>query len=144
MDMALPRWAALRSLAAATRAASRPGGPSMGERLAAVPRLVRATARGDYPGTTPARLLALGAALAYVVSPVDVVPEAFLAVLGLADDAVVMTWLAASVINETESFLKWERAGGRGSGGRRGRRDGGNPRGDDGPDTDTVQGHVVG
>jgi uncharacterized membrane protein YkvA (DUF1232 family) len=51
------------------------------------------------------------AAVAYVVSPIDVVPEAFLSVLGLADDAVVASWIAAALINETESFLRWERTG---------------------------------
>ena len=30
-------------------------------------------------------------------------------VLGLADDAVVLSWIAAAVVNETESFLAWER-----------------------------------
>jgi len=49
------------------------------------------------------------AALGYVVSPIDVVPEAFLSVLGLADDAVVASWIAAALVNETESFLRWER-----------------------------------
>ena len=28
---------------------------------------------------------------------------------GLADDAVVMSWIAATVVNETESYLAWER-----------------------------------
>ena len=45
----------------------------------------------------------------YVVSPVDLVPELLLPFLGLADDALVISWIAASVINETETFLDWER-----------------------------------
>jgi uncharacterized membrane protein YkvA (DUF1232 family) len=49
------------------------------------------------------------AAVLYVVSPVDLVPELFLPFLGLGDDALVIGWIAASVINETESFLSWER-----------------------------------
>ncbi|HEU4421196.1 MAG TPA: YkvA family protein, partial [Pilimelia sp.] len=48
------------------------------------------------------------AATAYVVSPVDLVPEAFLFVFGLADDALLVTWLAGSVLAETERFLTWE------------------------------------
>jgi len=51
----------------------------------------------------------IAAALAYVVSPVDLVPELFLPLLGLGDDALVIGWIAASVINETETFLGWER-----------------------------------
>ena len=77
--------------------------------MASVPRLVRATVRGEYAGTTRGRLLALVAALLYVVSPIDLVPEMFLPVLGLGDDALVIGWIAARVINETESFLTWER-----------------------------------
>jgi hypothetical protein len=38
----------------------------------------------------------------------------FLAVLGLVDDAVMVTWLAGSVLAETERFLEWEKERGRG------------------------------
>ena len=48
-------------------------------------------------------------AVAYVVSPIDLIPELALSVFGLADDAVVVSWIAATVVNETESFLAWER-----------------------------------
>ena len=105
----MSRLGALRTLATAVRTAVRPGSPAMGERLTAVPRLFRATFRGEYAGTTRGRLLLLLGAVAYVVSPVDFVPEAFLSVFGLADDAFVFSWIAASVINETEAFLPWER-----------------------------------
>ncbi len=102
------RWGAFRSLAMAVRTATRPGTPGFGARLASLPRLVRATIRGEYAGTTRGRLLMLTAALLYVVSPIDLVPELLLPILGLGDDAVVIGWIAASVINETESFLSWE------------------------------------
>jgi len=104
------RLGAIRSLATALRTAVRPGSPGPGERLAALPRLFRATFRGDYAGTTRGRLLLILGAVAYIVSPVDFVPEAFLSVFGLADDALVLSWLAASVVNETEAFLVWERS----------------------------------
>jgi uncharacterized membrane protein YkvA (DUF1232 family) len=70
---------------------------------------VRATFSGEYPGATKGRLFLIAAAVAYVVSPFDLVPEAFLTVFGLADDAFVVSWIAAAVINETESYLAWER-----------------------------------
>jgi uncharacterized membrane protein YkvA (DUF1232 family) len=135
--MAVNRWGALRTIASALRTALRPGTPSMGERAASVPRLVRATFRGEYTGTSRGRLLMIVAALGYVVSPIDVVPEAFLSVLGLADDAVVASWIAAALVNETESFLQWERTGGRVAS--EGRASGWRRRGD-GP---TVPSHVV-
>lgn len=103
------RWGALRSLATAFRTATRPGTPGWGTRLAALPRLVWATIRGEYRGTSRGRLLALVAALLYVVSPVDLVPELVLPFIGLGDDAVVIGWIAVSLINDTESFLRWER-----------------------------------
>jgi uncharacterized membrane protein YkvA (DUF1232 family) len=83
-----------------------PGGPSLGARLSALPRMIRASARGEYDGGL--RLALMTAAAAYVVSPVDLVPELFLTVFGLVDDAVMVTWLAGSVLAETERFLEWE------------------------------------
>jgi uncharacterized membrane protein YkvA (DUF1232 family) len=107
--MAMSRWGVFRTLTTALRTAIRPGSPGLGERLSALPRLFRATVRGDYRGTTPTKLFMVVAAAAYVLSPFDVVPEAFLTIFGLADDAFVVTWIAATVVNETESFLAWER-----------------------------------
>lgn len=104
-----------RSLMSAVRSATRPGAPSMAERAGSVPRLVRAVAAGDYRGMTVGRLGMLAVAAAYVISPVDLLPEGFLAVFGLADDAMVLSWLAANLVTETEEFLEWERAGTPGS-----------------------------
>jgi uncharacterized membrane protein YkvA (DUF1232 family) len=61
---------------------------------------------GRYDGKW--RLVAMTAAAAYVVSPIDLIPEAFLLVAGLIDDAVVLAWLAGAVLSETERFLEWE------------------------------------
>ncbi len=109
--MAVNRFGAFRTIATALRTTLRPGSPGLGERFASIPRLLQATFRGDYHGSTRGRLLMIAAAVAYVVSPIDLVPEAFLSVFGLADDAVVVSWLAAAFINETESYLRWERTG---------------------------------
>jgi len=103
------RWGAFRSLATAFRTATRPGTPGVGARLTSLPRLVRATIRGEYVGTPRRRLLGIVGALLYVLSPIDLVPELLLPFLGLGDDALVIGWIAASLINETESFLTWER-----------------------------------
>ena len=103
------RWGALRSLATAFRTATRPGTPGVVTRLRAMPRLVWATFRGEYAGTSRARLLAIVGALLYVVSPIDLVPELVLPFIGLGDDAVVISWIAVALINDTESFLSWER-----------------------------------
>ena len=107
---ATSRLSALRTLITAVRIAVRPGGPSVGARVAALPRLVVATVKGDYPGTTFGRLALMAAAAGYVVSPVDLLPEALLGVVGLVDDAMILSWLVASLVTESESFLTWERA----------------------------------
>jgi len=106
MARTLKRTAAFTALARQLMRGSR-GGPSLGKRLAALPRMMRASARGEYDGGW--RVAMMAAATAYVVSPIDVIPEAFLLVVGLADDAVMITWLAGTVLAETERFLEWER-----------------------------------
>lgn len=105
MTRRLQRAAAFRALWRALTAGSR-GGPSLGRRLGALPRMIRATMRGEYDGGT--RLALMAAAGLYVASPVDLVPEALLLVFGLVDDVVVVTWLAGAVLAETERFLTWE------------------------------------
>lgn len=104
--------AGVMGLAKAVRLAVRPGGPTLGERAGAVPRLVRATMRGEYHGITVGRLLMVAAAAGYLVSPVDLLPEALLGPLGLADDAMVLSWLATQLVQETEDFLTWEKDAG--------------------------------
>jgi uncharacterized membrane protein YkvA (DUF1232 family) len=85
----------------------KPGTPGLGKRLGAIPRMIRATMRGEYDGK--GRLSMMGVSALYILSPIDLVPEAFLLVLGLVDDAAVATYLAGAVLDETERFLEWER-----------------------------------
>lgn len=106
MAKTLQRKAAFTALARALMSGAR-GGPSLGKRLAALPRMLKATAKGEYDGGM--RVAMMTAATLYVVSPVDVIPEAMFLVFGLADDAIMITWLAGTVLAETERFLEWER-----------------------------------
>jgi uncharacterized membrane protein YkvA (DUF1232 family) len=85
----------------------KPGTPGLGRRLAAIPRMVTATIRGEYDGKS--RLAMMAAAAALIVSPVDVVPEAAFLILGLIDDAAMAAWFAGALLDETERFLEWER-----------------------------------
>jgi uncharacterized membrane protein YkvA (DUF1232 family) len=87
--------------------AFRPGGPGVGKQLTAIPRMVTATLRRRYDGG--GRLLLMLVAALYIISPIDALPEAFLSVFGLVDDAFVVTWLVGAVLSETERFLHWER-----------------------------------
>ncbi|MEU8216027.1 YkvA family protein [Micromonospora taraxaci] len=105
MGKTLKRSAAFAALARALASGAR-GGPSLGTRLAALPRMIRATTKGEYDGGF--RLVLMTVATAYIVSPIDLLPEIPLAIFGLADDAVMITWLAGSVLAETDRFLEWE------------------------------------
>jgi uncharacterized membrane protein YkvA (DUF1232 family) len=103
------RIAAFRALWRAVMQARKPGAPGVGERMRALPRLVRAGVIGGYPQLSRGRLGLIVLALAYLVSPIDLVPEAFVALLGLGDDAIVALWLGGAFLAETERFLAWER-----------------------------------
>ncbi|HEX2300470.1 MAG TPA: YkvA family protein [Pseudonocardiaceae bacterium] len=106
------RLVALRALWRTVREGRRAGGPTVGERFSALPRLAGNAARGRYPGLGGLRLAGIVLALLYLLSPVDVLPELFLPLLGLGDDALVALWLAGTFFDETERYLRWERTGG--------------------------------
>jgi hypothetical protein len=110
------RHAALMGIVRALRDTARPGAPGIGERFSAIPRLIGAVLRGHYRDLAPGRLGLFALAALYIVSPVDLAPEAFLAVFGLADDAVLGVWLLGNVLDETGRFLAWERGQGAGPG----------------------------
>jgi uncharacterized membrane protein YkvA (DUF1232 family) len=101
--------AAFAALWRAVSRGRRPGAPDLGERLRALPRMLGDALSGRYAALGRGRLALLALALAYLVSPVDVVPEAFVPLLGLADDGVVALWLAGAFLAETDRFLAWER-----------------------------------
>ncbi|AKT52762.1 hypothetical protein ADJ73_10595 [Arsenicicoccus sp. oral taxon 190] len=111
------------------RTARRPGSAGLLTRVRSLPRLARAVGNGEYHGTSMGSLVALAAAVAYVVSPVDLLPEGVLSVFGLGDDTLVLAWAAAHLVTVTEDFLGWERSGGRAAPGD--------------PATVTVPSHVV-
>jgi uncharacterized membrane protein YkvA (DUF1232 family) len=105
MAKTLKRTAAFTALAKALMAGAR-GGPGVGARLAALPRMLIATAKGHYDGGL--RVAMMAAATAYVISPLDFIPDVLIPI-GLADDAVMVTWLVGSVLSETARFLEWEK-----------------------------------
>ena len=88
----------------------------MSQRLAALPRLLRAVGRGEYRHASAGQLLGMFAALLYVLSPVDIIPEAVFGLFGIVDDAMVATWLARSVVEHADAFLAWEGAVAQGHG----------------------------
>jgi uncharacterized membrane protein YkvA (DUF1232 family) len=103
------RLAAFTVLARAIMRGQRPGAPSLGERVHAVPRMVGDSLSGRYAALGRGRLAMIAFALAYLASPVDLVPEAIVPLFGLADDGVVALWLAGAFLRETDLFLASER-----------------------------------
>ena len=99
------RTAALRVLLRTLRGA---GEHSLRERLAALPRLLRAATSGSYRDWDRRRCLGLLIGVVYVVSPVDLVPELVLSLFAFADDALVAAWVAGAVLAEVDGFLDWE------------------------------------
>nr|WP_240895061.1 DUF1232 domain-containing protein [Kineococcus siccus] len=71
--------------------------------------MTRDALAGRYAGPGRTRLGLAVAGLAYLVSPLDVLPEAFLPLVGLVDDAVVAAWVAGSVLVATEDYASWRR-----------------------------------
>lgn len=107
MGRTLGRTAALVALWRQLRAADH-GGPGLGTRLRALPRMVARSLRRQQRYDGLWRLTLIAAALLYVAWPVELIPELFLGPVGLIDDAVVAAWLAGAVLSETGRFLEWE------------------------------------
>jgi len=105
------RTAALRVLWNAIVRGRRSGGPGLGELAGAVPRMAGGALAGRYRQLSRGRLALLVLALAYLVSPVDLLPELVLGPIGLIDDGAVALWLAGVLLGESERFVSWERAG---------------------------------
>jgi len=100
-----PRSAAFTAAAAQTVASDGPTG--FLRRLASIPALLRDSLTGRFGGLTRGKLLLMGLAALYIVSPIDVLPEALLTIPGLADDAAVGVWLAAALLAATDEYLHW-------------------------------------
>ena len=103
------RRAGLVALWRAWQISRKAGSPGLGVLIPAVPRLVAARLRGAYRDLPMARLAGMALAAAYILSPIDLMPAALFAVIGLLDDAVVAVWLAGALMDETLRFVQWER-----------------------------------
>lgn len=98
-----------KAAAAAAAAAAMSDGPTgFAARIASIPRLVRDVLRGRYDGLSRGRLLLMVLAVFYIVSPIDLLPEAILTIPGLADDAAVAAWLVAALMTATSAYRAWE------------------------------------
>jgi uncharacterized membrane protein YkvA (DUF1232 family) len=70
-------------------------------------RMVKMGWNGEYTGIPKARLVMGGLALAYLVSPVDIIPDA-LPFIGFIDEAALLIWLVKQANDEVVKFEQWE------------------------------------
>ncbi len=70
-------------------------------------RLLKAWKRGSYRGLSMRTIVSLAAALLYIVSPIDLMPD-FIPGIGLIDDAAVLALLLHSIAQELAAFRVWE------------------------------------
>ncbi len=103
----MTRTARRAAFASAASAAAADGPAGFFSRVRTLPRLVRDVVSGRYGGLSRGRLALMVLALAYIVSPVDLLPEVLLSIPGLADDAAVAAWLVASALGATGAYLAW-------------------------------------
>jgi len=70
-------------------------------------RLLKAWKRGSYRGLSMRTIVSLAAALLYIVSPIDLLPD-FIPGIGLIDDAAVLALLLHSLAQDLAAFRIWE------------------------------------
>jgi len=70
-------------------------------------RLLKAWKRGSYRGLSMRTIVSLAAALLYIVSPIDLMPD-FIPGIGLIDDAAVLALLLHSITQDLAAFRVWE------------------------------------
>ena len=75
--------------------------------LFAMLRLIRAYYRGDYRVVSESTLVVIIAAVIYVVSPLDVIPDAIPGI-GFLDDATVLSLALKRTRNDLDDFMAWE------------------------------------
>ncbi|WP_432509027.1 YkvA family protein [Kineococcus auxinigenes] len=101
------RRSALAVLWRTARSGTRPGTPGLGARARSLPAMVSDSVGGRYRGPGRPRLAGAAAGLVYLLSPLDVVPEAVLPLVGVLDDAVVAAWVAGALLTATEDYALW-------------------------------------
>lgn len=70
-------------------------------------RMVKMWKKGDYPVRSIDIILPLLGML-YVISPIDILPDFALPVLGIMDDLAVLSLVIPKLVKEVDKFLMWE------------------------------------
>lgn len=78
---------------------------SVSEHLTLMTNYVKDVASGRYKGYNKTHLTLIIAAILYVVSPLDIIPD-FLIVAGLVDDAAIIAWAFNEMSKELSKYKK--------------------------------------
>ncbi|WP_326985031.1 DUF1232 domain-containing protein [Chryseobacterium sp. MYb264] len=70
-------------------------------------RMIKAWRKGSYPVKSMDMILPL-LGLLYVISPIDLIPEVAIPVLGVLDDLAVLSLVIPKLVKEVDKFLLWE------------------------------------
>lgn len=76
---------------------------SVSEHLTLMTNYVKDVASGRYKGYNKTHLTLIVAAILYVVSPLDIIPD-FLIVAGLVDDAAIIAWVFNEMSKELSKY----------------------------------------
>lgn len=76
--------------------------------LTTVFRMVSAAVSGEYQGLSKSTIACLVGSLLYCITPIDVIPDA-IPVVGLFDDAFVLSLTVKHIAEEIKTFRMWER-----------------------------------
>ena len=100
----------LGRLLAAASAALRGRGSALGavrRDAQALVRMAREAVAGRYRALPKRSLVAIIAGLLYFLDPLDLIPD-FIPLVGFADDAAVLLWVASRLRKDLDAFLQWE------------------------------------
>ncbi|TXF77393.1 YkvA family protein [Chryseobacterium sp.] len=70
-------------------------------------RMVRMWSKGQYPMKSVDIILPL-LGLLYIISPIDLLPEIALPVIGVMDDLAILSLALPKLMREVDKFLLWE------------------------------------
>lgn len=69
-------------------------------------QFITAYYKNDYREIETWKALAIIGALAYIVSPIDIIPDA-IPIIGFMDDLAILTWLMTNLNEELDNFKTW-------------------------------------
>lgn len=76
--------------------------------LTTVFRMLNSAVTGEYQGLSKSTIACLLGCVVYCVSPIDAIPDS-IPVVGLFDDAFVLSWTLNRIADELKTFRMWER-----------------------------------